>query len=142
MAAQTAVPRTLSARAGRGLIAAADRRTSPSWWLLPLMTLWANLHGGFVLGLALIGPIGSARSGTRQRERVIETISLFCVRAVTAPAARREESSRFVTRVMSWSTLAAVSSNKATWSSSLKVTSVLNRELNASFAVDNGVRKS
>lgn len=41
-----------------GLMAAADRRTSPSWFLLPLMTLWANLHGGFVLGLALIGPIG------------------------------------------------------------------------------------
>ncbi|MBR0697978.1 hypothetical protein [Bradyrhizobium lablabi] len=41
-----------------GLMAAADRRTHPSWFLLPLMTLWANLHGGFVLGLALIGPIG------------------------------------------------------------------------------------
>lgn len=38
-----------------GLIAAADRREAPSWWLLPLMTLWANLHGGFVFGLALIG---------------------------------------------------------------------------------------
>jgi len=41
-----------------GLIAAADRRSHPSWLLLPLMALWANLHGGFVLGLALIAPIG------------------------------------------------------------------------------------
>lgn len=41
-----------------GMMLAADRRTHPSWLLLPLMTLWANLHGGFVLGLALIGPIG------------------------------------------------------------------------------------
>jgi hypothetical protein len=41
-----------------GLIAAADRRTYPSWLLLPLIALWSNLHGGFVLGLALIGPIG------------------------------------------------------------------------------------
>jgi hypothetical protein len=38
-----------------GLIAAADRRDAPSWWLLSLMTLWANLHGGFVFGLLLIG---------------------------------------------------------------------------------------
>lgn len=41
-----------------GLVDAMDRRTAPSFWLLPLMVLWANLHGGFVLGLALIGPIG------------------------------------------------------------------------------------
>src|SRR4051795_7137226 len=40
-----------------GLIAAADRRGAPSFWLLPLMLLWANLHGGFVFGLLLIGPI-------------------------------------------------------------------------------------
>lgn len=39
------------------LMAAADRRSAPSWAWLPLMALWANLHGGFVLGLALIGPI-------------------------------------------------------------------------------------
>ena len=40
-----------------GLIAAGDRGEAPSPWLLPLMTLWANLHGGFVFGLALIAPI-------------------------------------------------------------------------------------
>lgn len=36
---------------------------------------------------ALIGPIGPARSGEKHKEEVIETISLFCLRAVTAPVA-------------------------------------------------------
>ena len=40
-----------------GLIDAADRRAMPSFWLLPLMALWANLHGGFVFGLVLIAPL-------------------------------------------------------------------------------------
>jgi hypothetical protein len=40
-----------------GLIASADRSSAPSFWLLPLMALWANLHGGFVFGLVLIAPI-------------------------------------------------------------------------------------
>src|ERR1700730_9356739 len=40
-----------------GLIACADRRAAPSFWLLPLMVLWANLHGGFVFGLMMIAPI-------------------------------------------------------------------------------------
>ena len=39
-----------------GLIDAADRRAAPSFWLLPLMALWANLHGGFVFGLMMIAP--------------------------------------------------------------------------------------
>lgn len=39
------------------LIAAADRRGAPSFWLLPLMALWANVHGGFVFGLMMIAPI-------------------------------------------------------------------------------------
>lgn len=30
----------------------------PSLWLLPLMVLWANLHGGFTLGLLLAGGFG------------------------------------------------------------------------------------
>jgi hypothetical protein len=40
-----------------GLMEAADRRGAPSFWLLPLMALWADLHGGFVFGLVLIAPV-------------------------------------------------------------------------------------
>ncbi len=39
------------------VIARADSR-GPPWWLLPVMTLWANLHGGFILGLALTAALG------------------------------------------------------------------------------------
>jgi hypothetical protein len=39
------------------LIGAADRHGAPSFRLLPLMVLWANLHGGFVFGLVMIAPI-------------------------------------------------------------------------------------
>jgi hypothetical protein len=38
-----------------GLISASERGEAPSFWLLPLMALWANLHGGFVFGLVLAG---------------------------------------------------------------------------------------
>jgi hypothetical protein len=40
-----------------GLLAASEARKPPSVILLLLMALWANLHGSFVLGLALIAPI-------------------------------------------------------------------------------------
>jgi hypothetical protein len=40
-----------------GLISAADQREAPSFWLLPLIALWANLHGGFVFGVMLVAPI-------------------------------------------------------------------------------------
>lgn len=35
------------------LVRASEHGRAPSFWLLPIMTLWANLHGGFTLGLAL-----------------------------------------------------------------------------------------
>src|SRR5262245_27669305 len=46
-----------------------DRR--PDVWLLPLMVVWANLHGGFTLGLLLAGGFGleatfAARSADRR----------------------------------------------------------------------------
>ena len=41
-----------------GLVAARDRREAPSWWLIAVMPLWANLHGSFAFGLALTGALG------------------------------------------------------------------------------------
>lgn len=38
-----------------GLLSASERGEAPSFWLLPVITLWANLHGGFVFGLVLVG---------------------------------------------------------------------------------------
>jgi len=39
------------------LIRAADTARAPSWLLLPGMTFWANLHGSFTFGLAILAPI-------------------------------------------------------------------------------------
>jgi len=54
------------------LIAAADRREAPSLRWLPLIALWANVHGGFVFGLMMIAPIAldcliGAEAGARVR---------------------------------------------------------------------------
>jgi hypothetical protein len=35
------------------LVHASEANRSPRLWMLPVMILWANLHGGFTLGLAL-----------------------------------------------------------------------------------------
>lgn len=40
-----------------GLFMARSMGRAPSWHLLPLMCLWANLHGGFILGLFLVAPL-------------------------------------------------------------------------------------
>jgi hypothetical protein len=37
-----------------GLLAAAEQRRAPSPWLLAIIALWANLHGGFVFALLLV----------------------------------------------------------------------------------------
>lgn len=72
---------------GAGLVNAMDRKSVPSFWLLPLMALWANLHGGFILGLALIGPIGMDAiwhaPKSMQRELLLRWL-LFGVAALAA----------------------------------------------------------
>jgi hypothetical protein len=40
-----------------GLAAARERNQAPGWWLLPLIPLWANLHGSFAFGLAVAGAL-------------------------------------------------------------------------------------
>jgi hypothetical protein len=36
-----------------GLVRAVEQQRAPDWWLLAVMLLWANMHGGFTLGLVL-----------------------------------------------------------------------------------------
>jgi hypothetical protein len=40
-----------------GLATAREKEGAPSWWLLPVIPLWANLHGSFAFGLALAGAL-------------------------------------------------------------------------------------
>ena len=40
-----------------GLFIARSVGQAPAWRLLPVMCLWANLHGGFILGLLLVPPL-------------------------------------------------------------------------------------
>jgi hypothetical protein len=70
-----------------GLVQAADRRAAPSFWLLPLMALWANLHGGFVLGLALLAPIATdavLNAEAPQRKSLILRWAAFAAAALAA----------------------------------------------------------
>jgi hypothetical protein len=72
---------------GAGLVRVLDARRPPSFALLPLMTLWANLHGGFTLGLALIAPCALEAiwtAGPPDRVRVATRWGLFVVLALIA----------------------------------------------------------
>lgn len=40
-----------------GLVRAVEERRALDWWLLGVMLLWANMHGGFTLGLMLAGAL-------------------------------------------------------------------------------------
>jgi hypothetical protein len=37
------------------LVDARAHGRAPSWWLLPIMCVWANIHGSFLLGFAIAG---------------------------------------------------------------------------------------
>src|SRR5690349_1012473 len=69
------------------LIRSVDARTTPSWLLLPLMTLWANLHGSFTFGLAMVGAAGAEalfRAKPSDRVNVIRRWGSFGVLALAA----------------------------------------------------------
>lgn len=70
-----------------GLASASGRGKAPSLALLPLMTMWANLHGGFVFGLALIGAFALDalwNAEAAQRKQVALRWILFGLAAVGA----------------------------------------------------------
>jgi hypothetical protein len=69
------------------LIRAVDTRSPPPWLLLPLMTLWVNLHGSFTFGLAMIAPMACDalwRAPHSERLSVARQWALFTVLAVGA----------------------------------------------------------
>ncbi|MBR0756175.1 hypothetical protein JQ604_28705 [Bradyrhizobium jicamae] len=56
-----------------GLMSASERRVMPSLWLLPVIALWANLHGGFVFGLVLVGGFALDALWNAERSQRIAT---------------------------------------------------------------------
>lgn len=67
------------------LVRASESKRPPNLWLLPVMTLWANLHGGFTLGIALAGALAmEAVISARREDRtaVVKSWSLFLALAL------------------------------------------------------------
>lgn len=72
-----------------GLLQARDEERAPSAWLLPLLVIWANLHGSFTLGIALVGPFAleallAAPAGRRPES--VTRWALFGVASLAAAA--------------------------------------------------------
>jgi hypothetical protein len=65
-----------------------DGQRSALLHLPPLMLLWVNLHGGFILGLALLGiftagDIGAAFASSRQGGKILPLVSAFLACGIT-----------------------------------------------------------
>ncbi|HBK06079.1 MAG TPA: hypothetical protein DDZ81_09460 [Acetobacteraceae bacterium] len=71
-----------------GLVAARARGRAPSLTFLPVMTLWANLHGGFLLGLVLAAAMGTEAlfDPACVRRDVVRNWGIFIGGAVVAAA--------------------------------------------------------
>jgi hypothetical protein len=68
-----------------GLAEAAEAQRTPRWWLLPVMTFWANLHGSFIFGLALILPFAiDALLSVKEWSRLAMQWCLFAAASVAA----------------------------------------------------------
>jgi hypothetical protein len=69
------------------LARACEESRRPSLWLLPLITLWANLHGGFTLGLVLAAGFGfeaTVAAPAADRRRIATEWSAFWLGALAA----------------------------------------------------------
>jgi hypothetical protein len=68
-------------------LAAAERRWQRAWWLLPLAALWANLHGGWLVGLGTVGAWATGRlafdAAIARRERLWLGVPVLAAVAAT-----------------------------------------------------------
>ena len=65
-----------------GLVIARSQNRAPPLALLPLMTLWVNIHGSFLLGLALAAALAlEALATTENRMVVFRSWGIFCAGA-------------------------------------------------------------
>jgi hypothetical protein len=71
-----------------GLVIARSEQRAPSWALLPVMVLWANLHGGFAFGLLLLGYCGleAVIENRAAWRKTLQSWGLFTLGAVAAAA--------------------------------------------------------
>jgi hypothetical protein len=69
-----------------GLLIARDRKQSPSWFLLIIMLIWANLHGSFMFGLLLIAPFALEATLAARTEwrKVAASWGLFTIAAIAS----------------------------------------------------------
>jgi hypothetical protein len=69
-----------------GLLRAREQQRAPSWQLLPLFVIWANLHGSFVLGLVLAGgfALEAIVEAEGNRVQVLRRWFLFMAAALAA----------------------------------------------------------
>ena len=70
-----------------GLMRTLDDRRAPPFVLLPLITLWANLHGGFTFGIFFIAPVALEallNAAPAERVRVMLLWAGFALLAIIA----------------------------------------------------------
>ncbi|HEX4302663.1 MAG TPA: hypothetical protein VHZ78_07715 [Rhizomicrobium sp.] len=68
------------------LVRARSESRAPSWWLLPVMTLWVNIHASFLLGLALAGGLAleALTDDAVPRARTLRDWGVFGIGALCA----------------------------------------------------------
>ncbi|HWM61315.1 MAG TPA: hypothetical protein VNN98_04145 [Rhizomicrobium sp.] len=68
-----------------GMVAAREKNAAPSWWLILVMPLWANLHGSFAFGLALAGALAvEAVIESADRKKAALGWGLFLLAAIVS----------------------------------------------------------
>lgn len=73
-----------------GLVSAVERQVRPSWWLVPLIALWANLHASFTIAFLILAAFSAEAVMTApvaNRMRTALSWALFGLATVAAVGA-------------------------------------------------------